>query len=191
MQEFQMTLRDSHTDENSGDKSIITGKSTRNQRIESYWQQFRQHKGDFYINFFKTMEEESLLNVSHPVHIESLRYCFGELIQDDIEITKKEWNTHRVRKQNNRNVEGGILNVLFKCPESVGACDHKKSLDVENIQRLMPFKKIPHLVSTAFNEMANDLLSGFSKPATAKDAYNQYLKLIDAINELESASCDF
>lgn len=121
--------------------------------------------GAFYINLFKTMEQENLLNVSNPVHIECLRYCFGDIIKEDILLTRKEWNEHRVRKQNNRNVEGGVPNVLFKCPEQFGTIDFRKPLNLEHIQHLIPYNSV-------------------SKPCTTEDAYNLFLQLTDAIRKL-------
>ena len=67
MEDLQVALRYHHGDEHAAEKRFIKGKSTSNQRIESYWRQFRQHMGDFYIDLFKQMEHEDLLDISNPI----------------------------------------------------------------------------------------------------------------------------
>ncbi|CAG5090596.1 Protein of unknown function [Cotesia congregata] len=48
----------------SGKKSFIHGKSVKNQRIESYWGQMRQHTVDFCIQMFKCLQEQNLFDGS-------------------------------------------------------------------------------------------------------------------------------
>lgn len=190
MEDFQIAIRYYHEDEYSGFKSFIRGKSTRNQRIESYWRQFRQKLGDFFIDLFKTMEAENLFNASDPVQVDCLRYCFGDLLKEDILLTKKEWNEHRVRKQRNKNVMGGIPNVLYKCPEKFGAVDHRKNVNLEYIQYLKDTYTLePILVSPVFKNLADQLLNQPSRPSNIDDAYNTYIKLTDAIKQLENETC--
>lgn len=185
MEDMQMVLRYAHEDRYCGTNSFIRGKSTRNQRIESYWRQFRQRLAEFYINIFKSMEHENVLNASNPIHIDCLRYCFGDLIKQNIILVTQEWNKHSVRKQNTRNVPGGIPNLMFDYPEKFGTTDFKKEVDWEHVQRLKNYTKEPVIVSPKFREFANLLLNFPAKPTCAKDAYDLYLKLVDLINGLE------
>lgn len=117
MEDFQKALRYEHEDLHAGEKSYLRGKSTNNQRIESFWRQFRQRMGNFYMDLFKSMEMKNIFNASNPLHIQTLRFCFGKLIEEDINITRKEWNEHRVRKQNCQNIEGGIPKEIKNFPE--------------------------------------------------------------------------
>ncbi|XP_051170486.1 uncharacterized protein LOC127287539 [Leptopilina boulardi] len=182
MEDMHMALRYHHDDECAGIKSFIRGKSTRNQRIESYWRQFRQHMGEFYMQLFKTMEEENLFRADSPLHIECLRYCFGKLIQDDMELTRKEWNEHRIRKQNNRDVAGGIPDEMFKWPENYGAVRCEKQLDLESLQCLKEYVEEPILISPVFNELVKLLDIRISEVVTAEDAFNLYLTILRAIS---------
>ena len=72
MEDFQKALRYKHNDEDAGVYSFLRGKSTHNQRIESYWRQFRHCLGNFYMDLFKSMELENIFNASNPIHVESL-----------------------------------------------------------------------------------------------------------------------
>ena len=71
MQDFHMSLRFNHTDEYARIKSL-RGKSTSNQRIESYWRQLRKNTEDFYMSLFKKMEHENILNIENAIHIDYL-----------------------------------------------------------------------------------------------------------------------
>ncbi|XP_043463829.1 uncharacterized protein LOC122499503 [Leptopilina heterotoma] len=191
MENLQMALRYRHDDENSGIKSFLRGKSTRNQRIESFWRQFRQRMIDFYITLFKAMEGENILNVTNPLQVECLRYCFGDLIKEEIQITVKEWNQHLVRKQKNRNVAGGIPNLLYKCPEKFAFEDYKKDVDSDYVLRLQEhFTTEPRLVSLEFEKLADELLKNQRRPTTVDEAYILYLNLNKAIQMLEASNDD-
>ncbi|XP_074110011.1 uncharacterized protein LOC141534518 [Cotesia typhae] len=96
---LQQTLRFHHDDNLAGWKSFIKGKSTSNQRIESYWSQLRRHGLDFWINLFKDLRERGLYNDSSILHVECLRFCFGHLIRAELKMIRHEWNRHRIRKQ--------------------------------------------------------------------------------------------
>lgn len=134
------------------------------------------------------MEKEKILNVSDPLQIDCLRYCFGDIIKEDILVTRKEWNEHHVRKQKNRNVEGGIPNVLYKCPEKFGATNYMKEVDLGFVQYLQEtYTQKPILVSPDFEKLANELLNMPSTPSTVEETFDLYLTLTDAIKKLESS----
>lgn len=99
--ELQMALRLSHNDQLSEARSFIQVKSVHNVKIQSFWGELRQHSMDFYIQLFKTMVEQNLFDGS-VLHIKCLQFCFGALIKYDLEMTKKLWNEHSIRKQNGR-----------------------------------------------------------------------------------------
>ena len=182
MEDFQKALRYYHPDANSGEKSFLKGKSTHNQRIEAYWRQFRRHMAEFYISFFKTMENEGLLDTSNPIHIDILRYCFRELIKEDIAITRREWNEHRVRKQIGRCVQGGIPNELYHNPRKWNAEECRKPVNHDHIDLLLQkYTKQPQLYRKQINELVLLLIPSHRTPSTAEDAYNLYIDLISKI----------
>ena len=54
---MQRLLRMDQNDNLAGFKSFIEGKSSANQRIESYWSKLRQGGGGWWINFFKDLRD--------------------------------------------------------------------------------------------------------------------------------------
>ena len=128
------------------------------------------------------MESENLFNVSNKLHIECLRYCFGALIKEEIEITNKEWNEHRVRKQNCRIVLGGIPNELYHWPEKIGAIDCKKPVNTDHVRMLLnEYAKEPWLISVDFEELVNFIIPNNETLSTAEEAFNLYVKVLNII----------
>lgn len=176
-----MALRYNHDDENAGENSFLKGRSVHNQRIESYWRQFIQHLGYFYMNLFKKMEEDLLIDFSNPVHIEFLRYCFGGLIKSEIRTTKKEWNEHSIRAQNNV-VICGKPNEIFYCPNRFGGVDKKKPVNLDHVDYLIKNYTVePSLYGSETEELIR-LFTNAGVPTNPEDAYNLYVFLIDQFN---------
>ncbi|XP_015122918.1 uncharacterized protein LOC107045241 [Diachasma alloeum] len=124
IERLQQGLRFYHDDQLSGTKSFIKGKSTSNQRIESYWSQLRRQGADYWISFFKDMRDQNTFNDSDPIQVQCLRYCFGHLIKKDLRIIQQEWNRHRIRKQKSRDLAPGKPNSMFYLPERYNATDY-------------------------------------------------------------------
>ena len=104
------------------------------------------------------------------------------MIKDEIEVTRKEWNQHRVRKQRNRNCFGGKPNELYDSPVNFGARDCRMPLDKQCIEILLEkYTKTPALFPKKFEDVAN-VLGKKSNPTTASDAFKQYVEIIDAID---------
>lgn len=51
---------------------------------------------------------------------QAIRYCFGPLIQKQLEDLVYEWNHHRIRNSRNSETPGGIPEVLYFLPEQSG-----------------------------------------------------------------------
>lgn len=181
---LQICLRNKHNDKLSGDKSYVTGKSTRNQRIESFWGRMRQHSMDFYIQFFKCMEAKGLFDGS-KLHVHCLQFCFGPLITNDLKLTKDLWNEHHIRKQALRNNVCGKPTVMYYAPEKFGAKDYKKNINKEAIDHLInELTTKPTLIDPLFEEMVDALLPEYSAAKTPEEALALYKQILDSIRRI-------
>ena len=68
------------------------------------------------------MMEEYVLDIGNTSHIECLRFFFSELIRFDLDVSRKELNEHRMRKQSCKNIPScknrGVLlisGMIFLC----------------------------------------------------------------------------
>lgn len=181
MGDLPILFRVDHEDKNDGVYSHVKEKSTNNQRIESYWRRFRQHLGQFYIDLFKTRESENLFIVSNILHIKFLRYCFGKVFTDYVHLSRKEWNEHRVRKQNGKNVTGGKPNEMYAWPQKFGKMDRKQTVDVDFVDMLLNDKEYseePHLCSPDFVELVELLMPGTRTPTTNEKAFDFHYMIL-------------
>ena len=85
---MQVFLRRNHTDAFAKDNSFIYGRSTANQRIESWWGILRKQSGQFWMNMFKAIQDNG--NFSGDFLDKSLiQFCFLDLVQ----VTHDQYKT--------------------------------------------------------------------------------------------------
>lgn len=98
---IQRFFRKDSGDDFSGEKSFIYGRSTANQRTEAWWGRLRQGCADWWIEYFKNLRDSGLYNDENVMQRECLRFCFMDLIQDELNRAALEWNLHRIRPSTN------------------------------------------------------------------------------------------
>ncbi|XP_031779758.1 uncharacterized protein LOC116416223 [Nasonia vitripennis] len=165
---LQMALRFHHTNEKAGEKSFIKGKSTSNERIEKYWRQLRNHFAEYYMSIFKTMEDNGVLDID-------------DKIQQSLEYVKKEWNEHRIRKQNN--IPSGIPNVMYFWPQKYGDQNCSQKVDQRNVDNLLnKYTKTPIFFNKHVQNLIKMLVPKYEVPRHAEEAYNLFVQILRLMN---------
>lgn len=85
---MQMFLRRHHTDVFAGDKSFLHGRSTGNQRIESWWGILRKQCVQFWMNLFKDLQEYGHFS-GEFLDKNLIQFCFLDLVQVQSHIVFK------------------------------------------------------------------------------------------------------
>ena len=88
------------------------GASHANQRIENWWSHYKRGFTAWVIIFFKSLVQEGMLVLGHPLHMECVWFVFANFLQQELDIVKEEWNTHYIRRSNFTEVENFLDNCL-------------------------------------------------------------------------------
>ena len=103
------------------------------------------------------MIESQVLSLGNEMEMECLWFCFAAVIQKDLDVTKKHWNTHYIRKSH-YNTVSGRPDELFYTPESYGGED--------NLLNHVPLNQI---------QFVSDNLLQFEEEENLYQNYFQYL----------------
>ena len=116
---LQKFFRRNDEDGLAGNKSIIQGKSTANQRIEAFWSNLKKGAGGgWWVNFFKDLKDFGIYRDHDPLHRECLKLCFMKVLRHALYSVASFWNTKRIEvRRNESGVIGGKPDVMFFLPE--------------------------------------------------------------------------
>eukprot|EP00112_Aurelia_sp_Birch-Aquarium-sp1_P023636 Seg7107.2 transcript_id=Seg7107.2/GoldUCD/mRNA.D3Y31 product="hypothetical protein" protein_id=Seg7107.2/GoldUCD/D3Y31 len=185
---IQRFLRRNHNDESAGMGSFIFGKSTSNQRIESWWSYLRRNQLTWWMNFFKDLRDQGFYDDSNPVHVESLRFCFYPILQDELYDVVYHWNHHKIRPVRTAESPSGRPDVLFFLPEEQDTRDYKQDAEYNEVvmaEQLFAGKRPTFCCKDDFAELACILIveNDLQLPRTASEAKMLYLELNNLIND--------
>jgi len=176
---LQKGFRLNHDDSLAGHMSYIAGKSTSNQKIECWWSQMRRLGANWWISYFKDLRDRGIFIDSDPLQVECLRYCYGHVLQYELNTIAEEWNRHHIRKQKNSELPAGKPNVMYFLPEIFDTSDYGKPTiqDVNTCLRL--YSKMPEVHNPLFAELVELLFPGTGYPLNIEQAFELYCKLIN------------
>ena len=184
---IQRYFRSLHDDSFSGDNSFIYGKSTSNQRIESWWSQLRRNNADWWIRYFKDLQYRGLFCNEDIIHVECLKFCFMQVLQNELHEVAKLWNTHNIRPSHNEYSPSGRPDTLYFIPEATETMNYLVNVensDVEIVQGVSCQERKTCLPE--FEELALIIMQerNLFLPDNHTDAENLYLELVQAIEAL-------
>lgn len=183
---IQQAMRFSHDDPLAGLNSFIKGKSTANQRVESFWAQLRKRCCSFWMDYFKEMVDSGGFSRHDPMQLECLRYCFGPLIKFDIQQFKSEWNRHIIRKQNVGHVISGKPNYLYFQPEKNNGTQCSKPMNIEHVDNAFAqFAEVSTYCSQTMVKLVECLLPNCQAPMNALAARQLYHNILDELSKYD------
>lgn len=190
VRDLQFALRWYHRDPFQGISSFIYGSSSRNTRIERFWRDLRGMCGQYWMDLFKAMADQGMLDTSDNIHMECVRYCFMSFISKDLQDTVQHWNEHRIRRSRNLHGPFGKPDVLYFQPEVYGARDFRMTLpgNINELEQEYTCAPPIYGVSEEFQVLATNILQEHNlqyPPSTHDEAVELFCSLtliMDAIN---------
>lgn len=133
IESIQYFFRRESTDGFSGQRSFMYGRSTANQRIEAWWSILRKQCSDWWIRYFKDFRVKGLFDDSDPIHRECLKFCYMDILQNELYKVAELWNCHRIRPSKNPESPPGRPNILYYAPQSSDTQDYLIPVDFDKI----------------------------------------------------------
>ena len=80
-----------------GRRSMLTGSSTHNQRIERLWVDMYDSVTSLYYRLFYYLEQQDLLDALNEVHLFALHYVYIPRLNQSLKSFQEGWNHHGIR----------------------------------------------------------------------------------------------
>ena len=77
------------------------------------------------MDYFKYFRDCGQYDDTDKVYVEALKFCFYDVIQDDLDNLVDYWNNHKIRTSKLSESLDGRTSVIYKLPEKADAEDHK------------------------------------------------------------------
>lgn len=158
----------------------LYGTSPANQRIEGWWSFYRKFRSQWWIELFEDLIQHGALSLGNAVHIECLRFCFMNLIRNDLQYVESFWNTHRIRPSVGARCPAGIPDELYFLPLNGSIdCKHVCRLD-HSWWQLTKSVGIRLCANETFEEWLRVLCQtqNWLPSSTVEEATHLYLKLL-------------
>ena len=92
--------------------------STCNQRIKSWWSNFRKSLSEWWLELFKDLAVSGAFCHANAAHVHCPWYCFMGILQKELKFVASSWNEHLLRGSNMSDCGNGIPDELFVLPEN-------------------------------------------------------------------------
>jgi hypothetical protein len=149
IEQIQSVLRSGNNDMRAiMNTSFLYGRSTANQRIESWWSKFGSKGMTTWIEHFQALSYAGIIDTSNPLDIECCRFSYMHLLKDELDEIRILWNTHHIRPSGDHGSPGGKPDILYYMPENSGGIECKQYVhqaDVYAIADLLTTQPLPLL----------------------------------------------
>lgn len=181
---LQKLFRNNDRDELAGDRSIIQGKSSANQRIEAFWSKFKQGGGGWWVNFFKDLRDSGTYRDHDPLHRECIKLCFMPVLRQELYSVAKLWNTKRIEvKRAEVGVVGGKPDVMFFLPEVYSTRSYLLRTDERDVRICKDlYTQQCRDFSAEIQAVAEIISPGYRIPADTGEALRLFIAITEELD---------
>ena len=174
-----------HDDEYSGEESVKVGRSTANQRIEAFWSQLIKDRVGWWRNFFMDLSDQGHFDDTDPVQLDCIRFCFMDLIRNDLTQFTESWNSHIISCSKDKSLPRGRLDVMYHLPHLYNTQSFLQDVDQDEVDEYFDASSmLERDYYSEFEEFANTLmfLDGVDKENDAQGRFKLYYWLLEQKN---------
>ena len=185
LEKIQKFLRRNGDDMLAAGNSFVYGRSTANQRIESWWAILRRQCMTFWINLFKDMSTVGLINVEDGLHLNCLRFCFSDLIRRDLQNVVSEWNSHALQIRNPMANAPAIPDKMYHIPQAYDTASFAAEFhepDIAAIETDLEMDSgIQPMYHADFVKVVNIVYPEWDYPNSVEEAQDLYVTILGRI----------
>ncbi|KAI4829487.1 hypothetical protein KUCAC02_023527 [Chaenocephalus aceratus] len=184
VEEMQMFLQRNHPESFAGERSVLCGRSTANQRIEGWWGTLRRQSAHFWMNLFQTLLEDGHFTGDF-LDISLIQFCYLNLVQDELDEEVNTCSSHTIRPRSADDTASGRPVITYSFPEWPSAEDRLKAVAMEEVNLCLeacsPKGQLP-CHDTVFELWCRLMAgNGWDDPADPFAAADLYILLRDEI----------
>ncbi|KAJ8381257.1 hypothetical protein SKAU_G00020350 [Synaphobranchus kaupii] len=113
------------------------GRSTANQRIESWWGIYRRQNVDYWRDVFQEFQATGDFNGDF-IDKGLIQFCFLKIIQNELDTVVTMWDNHRIRPGGNgRALYHGKPCLMYNVPELYHAQDYLHPIQYERVDTVL------------------------------------------------------
>ena len=166
--------------------TFLYGKSSSNQRIESWWSRFPSMGLEAWIQHMKTLVLHGIIDTSVPMHLELIRYCYMDLLRKELLTVQSEWNSHHIRPVSKSVSPSGKPDVIYHFPELYNTVSYMRpvsEITLRQYNRLACDESIDclPLYKALFDSVAME--QNLTIPLSLEEAANKFTQILDVLEE--------
>ena len=85
------------------------------------------------ISYFRELSESGGFNAADEFQLYLLRFCFGDLVEQEQREMQEYWNAHRIRRSQYAQV-AGHPNILYTLPHLTNGEDQLKTFEEDDLE---------------------------------------------------------
>ena len=154
--------------------------SRMNQIVEAYWSNFRKDGLGWWKYFLHDLVDLELFDRSDPFQVDCMRFCFVELLREEVTEAATAWNQHIISHHRNGGATGRP-DIMFFLHHTYDTIDHLQYVSDQDIDEFQSV--IGQLPDDFSDDLREFYQKGFEMSTSILGCLDLYLFMADKIVE--------